>query len=45
MLRQEFVCLLWVIEKGSLEHPNLKFKRAELVTFFCAYITVFWNRN
>lgn len=32
MLRQEFVGLLWVIEKGSLEQTNLKFKKAHLVT-------------
>ena len=24
IVRQEFVGLLWVIEKGSLEHANLK---------------------
>lgn len=33
-MRQEFVGLLWVIEKGSLEHANLKRKRAQLVTLF-----------
>ena len=32
MLRQELVGLLWVIEKGSLEQTNLKYKKAHLVT-------------